>query len=560
MSRDVEKTARAILDLEADQARNRFDGFEMSERVKMILALPAGKERLDLIFASANPTMLVRALPPEDFILTIKAIGMNESLELLEMSSDEQTTYLADLEMWMRDGVDMGRMAYWNQLMSRCSRKRMLRWVHALDFELLVLMFERTVVSIDKEAIDDLPEKLSQRWITSDGYHFLVVKLGADYDLVKNFVDFIYTENQAMFLALMGNLGTNPPAEVEEITLRWRNGRLADRGWPEPEDAASLYQPRDPEKIRTTSDLPVGLDNPPRYPLEKRFSGTLLNGAIERAEDPSILASQLANLINRVVIADGLLASEPESLEEAGRRVKGRIEIGLSNLGARDAESAARLATTVPLLHIFQVAQHAIVQRSRRAREIVSADAGQLSALLAPPLDEILAHTISRRPHFVPGKGVLPRDFESVDDLGEVDRQLDRIEAAFVTAGALGLDSRKLPQPFPAGSHPASVEALSLDDWVLTAFARQRLGLKEFHTPLPFGSLATLFGSLPGGEPSLKETLHLWITTSLSDPPPGLDAYVTVLARLLVDLLRHDPEAIDPRFVEGLWIQAGGDR
>ena len=54
---------------------------------------------MELILLATDAVGLVQAIPDDDFVLTVKDIGDTDAIPLLEMSSDDQLTYLFDLEM-----------------------------------------------------------------------------------------------------------------------------------------------------------------------------------------------------------------------------------------------------------------------------------------------------------------------------------------------------------------------------------------------------------------------------------------------------------------------------
>ncbi|MBW1872682.1 MAG: hypothetical protein JRJ19_11495 [Deltaproteobacteria bacterium] len=553
--RELKKKGLEIMKLPAEQASAILDGRPLEERLEILMSLPAGRQRLDLILMSAKPAELVQAMPPEDFILTVKAIGEVDSLALFEMSTDQQTTYMSDLETWVQNGLDLGRLAFINELLFQCDDKRLLRWIRSLDFEVLVLTFERTVLPVEKEARDTLPERLANRIFTPDGYHYLLARLGTDIDLVKKFINFIYANDQPMFMAIMGNLGTLPLAEIEELALKWRNGRLADRGWPDLDEANEVYQPHSAKDVDTSGQLPYGPDNPPRYPLERHYGGKLLSAGLMNLEDPSRVAGQLANLINRVIVADGMLPTEIESMELAATRVKGRIEIGLAVLGARDGNSAAGILSKIALLTIFQVAQTEILKRTKRACQLTDLSAADLIGMLESGLAEVLSALMARRQKVHQRGALVSREFNELADLSLVDGELDLIEASLTLANALGLTTDKLPVKFPAGWVPDTLEGLSLNTWLTTAFARERLKIENYHTPLPFEELGVLFESLPGEQPSTRELLLNWAKSYIDQDIPGLARLAQDLADMLYELRTKDPGALDPRFIEGLWLQ-----
>jgi hypothetical protein len=317
-----------------------------------------------------------------------------------------------------------------------------------------------------------------------------------------------------------------------------------------------MYQPAEPDQVQSRDRLPFGIPDPPRFPLERRYTGRLLQAGIEKLDrDPrNLVAGQLANLINRVIIADGMIPGKAESLEAASARVRGRLEIGLRLLGAGDPETSARLLGSVPLVDVARVAQGAIAKRVQRARKIVSAKSADLLEWLPEPLPDCLKALLAPRPLFVSFEDMLPREFEDAADLDMLDKDLDLVEAAFVMGDALGLENSALKM-IP-GTIPESVEGLTFYTLLLTAFARKTVGLETAVEPLPAGQLEKLFERLPKERDALYRVLRDWAGSLADPPPPGLDRLTAALAQLAwQEILVHQPDELDPRFIEGLWLK-----
>jgi hypothetical protein len=317
-----------------------------------------------------------------------------------------------------------------------------------------------------------------------------------------------------------------------------------------------IYQPAEPDQVRPRDRMPFGIADPPRFPLERRYTGRLLQTGIEKLEpDPkNLVAGQLANLINRVIIADGMLPGEAESLKAASARVRGRLEIGLMLLGAGDPETAARLLNTVPLVEVAKVAQGAISKRVQRARTIITAKSADLLDGLPAPLPDCLKTLLAARPLFVPLEELLPREFEDAADLDMLDKDLDLIEAAFLLGDSLGLKRSALKMA--PGCIPESPEGLTFYTLLLTGFARKTVGLQGGVEPLPAGKLKELFKRLPRERDALYQALRDWAGSLVDPPPPGLDRLTAALANVVwQEILVHQPEELDPRFIEGLWLK-----
>lgn len=554
---DPEQTARELLRMEADQAGQAMRALSVERQRDLVLSIEPGRRRQDLILLSDRPDVLTRSLPPEDFVLTVKEIGDPDALTLVELSSNAQLTYLLDLDLWVQFDLDMGQVDHWLAMLLETGPERLMRWVDHVDFELLVLTFERWCVSVEREALPELPDLVAARVVSPDNYHHILVKVGADLSRVRELIDLIYHRDKDRFLAILGNLGTTPPAELEELSLRWRTARLADRGWPDLEEAIAVYQPLAKDRLSAEALSPKGQTGAPRYPLQQRWPGRLFPAALARlaqSEAREALAMQVANLINRVIIAEGLPASELQTLEQAGLVVAGRLEIGLWELGDRDPEQAAASLTRLPLLHIAQVAQAAILERRSRAFTLAQGPATGLLSLLDPPVPERLVAAARPRPSFVEQPGELPRALAGPDDLRALDGTLDLAEAATGLAEALGIAASDLPDPFTAGSQPESREGLSLQVLLLTALARAHLGLEPLTAPLPADRLDGLAADLPRDPAELAASLRGWAQAAgveWGESDHLLEALVRLAAEWLTAWDRGD---YDPRFVAGPWV------
>jgi hypothetical protein len=551
--------AQQLLALDPQQAATSFDRLSLPERLELVLALPAGPLRQNLILRSTYARELTCALTPEDYVVTVKAIGERDALALINLSSDEQHGYLLDLDLWIEDKMDLNRFEHWLELLFECGDERVMRWVKAVDFEQLVFVCEQVLLSTDRDALAELPDHLAGRVFTPDNFHFLLIKVGANYTLFSRLLDLLYTEEQELFLALVGNLGTTPPSEIEELAARFKEGRLADRGWPEWEEAARIYQPL----IKSGSSEgppPIGLKNPPRYPLQLVHSGRLLQAALERIEDPQtleVLASQLANLVNRVLVADHLERGNLESMKLALERTTGALEIGLSVAGLSDPAEASAALRGRPLVDIFRTAQGKIRSLAERAAHLASGPGGDLLQFVASPLPERFEALQSQRPRYFDDDTQKVREFAAAADLVSLERDLLVTDAMLSLGAALGLSAAALPDPFPKNSFPESKTGLTLETLLLTRLARDRLQLPQELHPFPVARLPELFEALPRDEPALQRSLIELTRPYLPQPLAGLDALIERLARLLnTEIFAHDPTQLDPRFVYGLWLQS----
>ena len=551
--------AREILKLDSAEATRRMQSLSSDEQLQLVLSLEPGPRRQDLILRSDRPELLTRSMPEEDFTMTVKQIGDQDSLPLVEMSSNEQLAYLLDLDMWVKTDLDMQQVEHWLEIILECGPKRFLRWTDNADFELLVLLFERWCVLVDKEAILDLPDSVANRVISPDNYHHFLVKIGADMTLMRKITDLLFHEDKERFLAITGNLGTTPPAELEELVYRWRTARLADRGWPDEEEAAAFYQVLSADRIPSNTRLPTPAYQVPRFPLQQWWRGPLFPKALELTDDPDLqdkLALQVANLINRVIITDGLIAGDTQSMDEAAKIVSGRLEVGLVELGATDARSAKQIISKTPLIFVVQVANDAIMKRRTRAIALSKASTGGLLEYMQAPVPEQLQLLSRIRPVVLDEDGLLPRPIQSMSDLVALDSVMDLIEAALLLAQKLKIHSKKIRGQFSPGTYPSSAQELTLQAILATCFVRAFLGMDAEPAPVPMDDLRHLAQKLPEDSTSIIKELESWTTSLGQKRHPGLSRLLDQLARNLSQwLIRLGKTDVDPRYMKGLWVR-----
>ncbi len=206
----------------------------------------AGGARLDLILAAPAPAARVAALPADDLLFTIRAIGLGDAVALVQLATPGQFRSLIDLDAWRRDRFAPERALPWlRAARSGASRDDRLarhwrRQLGALDRELLLLLLRETTVVHDLREDPDV-EPGSDRVLRTPGGELLVEFTvdGLEYAAVRGLIEDLIAEEPFQAARLLSALSWESPSELEEQALRWRAGRLADLGYPPLEEALS---------------------------------------------------------------------------------------------------------------------------------------------------------------------------------------------------------------------------------------------------------------------------------------------------------------------------------
>jgi hypothetical protein len=473
--------------------------------IRAQLAVASGSRRLDLILGVPNPGALVRALPADELYFTIREIGLADAIELVQLASAEQFRTFIDLDAWRHGQFEPRRALPWlraardgapadSRLATRLARK-----MRTLDQEVVFLVLRDAIRVHDLQVEEDPEVESDQAWRTSDRSYLVdFVVEGSDYVAIRGLLDDLEAEDPFMSSRLLGALAWELPSELEESALRWRQGRLADLGYPALEEALSWYA-RPPSR---PSEAPGQPRRAPGFFLAPLGDRSLLARAAASLDalDHEALDMQLITAGNAVLVADGIDPVDLDQVRAAVTGARAMVEMGLERLAEGDEIRAAEVLTRTPVKRLFQEGFGRVLELSWRADRLYRAGgAGRRSTpLLDAPLGELMAALSSRRPRFHPGverprdewgspnvAAMEPRRFLTAGDLVLAATALELCEGMAAMARALGLAPTR-----------AEGEAPRLSALYLTALANQRLGRRFEPEPIPVGDLPAVVGAL----------------------------------------------------------------
>jgi hypothetical protein len=455
------------------------------------LAAARGRKRLDLILDQDDPGALVRALPADELYFTIREIGLGDAVELVQLASAEQFRTFLDLACWAGEHVDPRRALPWLRAArsgSMDSPRAAARWkakVDALDVELLHLVLREAVRVHDLEQDPD-PDLVSDRFMQTPEHKFILEFLadGAEYMAVRGLVDDLYAENPFMATRLLSSIRWDLTSELEETALRWQTGRLADLGYPSREEALSWFA----RPAARAATAPAGTPARPRgFLMTLGGTGSLLARASSRLtpDEHGHLELELVTAANAVLVADSVDPGDLDAVRGAVDAARAFVEMGLEEAAGLDEARATEVLATTAVKALFQRGFGRVLQLKWRAERLLAAgEAGScepplLHPLLDPPLGEMLAGLVRRRPLYFPGLESPRGDWGSLA-AGAFEHRgfLSSAEVAR-TAGALTLAEQLVSLGSRLGLVPARAEgglAPSLAILYLTALANERLG------------------------------------------------------------------------------------
>ncbi len=553
---------------------------ELLDQRRKILALPPG-ERVEEILSSPRARELVRTLPAPEFWLTLVQAGPDRALPLLPLAGRRQLDFLFDIEAWSGDRFDPARAGEWLRVFREADPALVARWLREGDEPLVVLTLGRIlrVYKLDESTSPDFwpPDRPVP---TLDGIYFVEPVDGLPdgiFPAAWEGLALLRSRDRRAYEALLEQVLWMIPPEQEDGVRERREGRLAEHGFPPPEEAMEAWAAGEYVRREARQGLARRVAGMPPLPGETRApagTGTLpLPGSLPvpagaagpllpRALAPlgpdvrERLAREALALAGRYAVAGGRPLGDPATHAEGLSLALAHLGLGLEELSGGDPGLAARALASLSTREIALAGVGAVQERAIRARRLFAGWLGRLPRgreRLDASLEEVLAGLAGPRPRFTAHGEERP--FRSLADLRLVDGVLATVEAlGRFLEDVLGLGpGEDLPElvPLPAGRRSAGdVEWSAV---ALTTIARAALG-EEDPRPRPLHpseareALGRLLTPVPPRETVPRFTQYANLL--------ALGAAEAFLAGRLVDDAGELPPGAtpDPRYVRALLL------
>lgn len=354
-----------------------------NDTIAALRELPA-KRRMDLIIADPEAKALARSLPEQELYWLIKEIGETDAMGLWELASPEQRTFILDMELWDKWNFTADKSYEWLGHLLEAGEEVVAEQLPHLDLELLLLMLEKEI-SVGGGIGELLPdEERTADWDhTFDNLYFITFKNDKHARSVGSFLDIVYRTNHELYLGIMEGVKSEVEDELEELAFRFRSGRLADLGFPEPEEAQSLYARIDPASFVLEGGkelFPAAVHR--HLPACPGAAESLLGRLLARPGAEEI-NQELTYLVNSALVVDGTALHDREAMLAIFERVHGYLNIALEFLARNDEEKAAAILAGERLKRLFRLGFSIVMDLAKQARGLTSDDYATGKALRA---------------------------------------------------------------------------------------------------------------------------------------------------------------------------------
>ncbi len=475
-------------------------------RFRASLTRPRGVRRMEALLEAPDPEAAVAALSVPDFYFLVKEVGLADAGDLVALATPEQVRGALDLEVWDRDRVQLDAAGPWLASLIEAGPDKLAEMWAGLDAELRALLVARGATVVDHSLGEELPDEEERpSFSTPDTFFTIIVTAEREDDvrMIYRLVDDLYRVDPELARHTLLAARSELPSELEEMSYRWRAGRMADLGYADFYEALEVFRPLDPDTVKIDEGTAEPRETAPGdearaaglpAPVAEPIAGTFLARALEQITDAvesERLEQAVVHLVNRVLSALRVKPGDEEAVRAATAAAAATLSIGLEHLTAGRIERAPAALSAVSLIRLHRLGHSIVLRLARMARLLAprSLTAGE-------PSQSVLEALLRTRPQFPtalddpPGADLRP--FRQMADVRKVAAHLTDLAARIALADALGVDllaMAQAPEPRP-----------ELDDHVRTALARHLAGGRLDAAPLEPDELDRLrAGALASG-------------------------------------------------------------
>ena len=543
--------------------KNANDGAVVAlSRLRTALARPRGAARVDQLISAADAPAAVAALSVPELYALVKEVGFADTTELLALATPEQVRGCLDMDVWDRDVIVDEAARPWLATIMEAGFEKLGEIWDTLDPEFAALILARWTRIYDLSLEEEVPDDVERPLIRTPDT-FFAVEITAEHDddirQTIQLIDDLYKADMVLARHTLMAARTEPMAELEEMSYRWRSGRMADLGYVDFYEALEVFRPLDPAHVElgeaTAEDVgPVAEGDEARVPramtvpLAEAVSGVaFLRRALERIDDPAEhdrLETAVVYLVNRVLSAARVKPGDEQALRTGAEHAAATLSLGLETVAAGDVDHAVTALRNVSLTRLHRVGFTITLRLARLARALAPRAGNAEYADRA-----LIAGLMAARPWLAceldepPTAGVRP--FASRADIQRAAAALTRLALRIAIAEqGLGVNL----------SAATLQEHQDLDHHARTALARALAGGEADATPLGLDELPRDFG------PDARETARAKLVERLDRAGVSsgreyldelIDSWLWQVEQALADL----PENPDPRFINGILLR-----
>jgi hypothetical protein len=374
----------SLLTLPEPQAEALMNDLSLAEQASIVLMAPWEK-RQELLLYSQKSKLLVQGLPVEELFWTVKAIGPQDAIYILNLANAEQLQFLFDLDWWHKDKLRPEKIASWILLLFEAGEEAIeswLQWLMKKDKVLLPVIlrpFIRIYKRPDDTDIQEAKDRLPP--FTLDDLYFVFFKKEALQPIFSRFLMKILEVSPSFYRDIMETIIWESKAENIEEAFRLRRSRIGDWGLPDYYDALDIYAPLYGGLIRKaeirSSDKKGEFNDiiPAFVPTLYIGDCPIIRTAMEKLAGTKFMERIVQEWVwaaNKILIVDEVDLDDPEALHNALFKVTALINLGLEVLVKtedRSPEDVLKFSIIEDIIRFANTLIRRLVKKARRLED-----------------------------------------------------------------------------------------------------------------------------------------------------------------------------------------------
>ncbi len=535
-----------------------FSRLSPAEQIDVLRCQDA-RQKTSLILDAPNGAELMAQLSAQEVYLLAVERGPEHLPELLSLATPEQWSGFIDLDCWDGDQFNSDNTHRWLISLLQGEEETAFTVLSEMNFEQLVLIFKAEMDILSGPDADENSDARIDAVKRDGGYEISYYTENGS-KLFGRLLDVLQSYSPELFVYLLEAVRAETMGLIVESVYQQRTGRLQDMGIPESFTARKVYTWLDPESYRQERPIKltpgVSETSAPGFTLTLVRPKGLLAEVLADGLDES-LAWELANVVNKVIMADRIEMGNVDQVTQVISKVDAYLNLGLEWLADNDVAAARSCLNDCYCEDLFRLGFSLTLRLKRRGDAL-------LKTTVAPYLNHHFRSCLAALKQFPPlfFEGIADptrggtRLFATLAEIGLAEQWLGQIELQH----QLFVEIMHFPLPDPQvvnldGCQPNDVDDLTLVEFFLTALANKLLGRDFLPLPIAEEELAGLHGMVSqSGEmnPRLREETVKWLESLL----PGCGAFAAYCLDVWAgEFCSVGFEDIDPRFVGGLIIQ-----
>lgn len=322
---------------------------------------------LKAIMKDPHAAAIVPSLPVQPLYYALKQQGLEESLDVLPLLTDEQVVRLIDYEAWSHDRLDPKKLFDFLKAFGEVNSEELYRRFSELDEEYQLASMQSKVRVYEFDSIDDLSEDLADRLQAmpcGKVFYEILTEDQEEYEVINSLIEASKEHNTRYAYALLGHAAYAPPNEIEDQVAQFRKARLEEDGFISFNESLELFAPIDRQKLSQRWNEARASTQGLLPAWDKNFS--FLDLTLAKARDSGIDIDELFRIHQGFLyLANALCAAarvEPDDVQglhrllEQGKSLaslgleslaKGQLDVGLEILRAEAPKTLFKVGISI---------------------------------------------------------------------------------------------------------------------------------------------------------------------------------------------------------------------